>query len=219
MTVEFRAVLRYNKDPECWDVGLHTGKLCCFHVSDILNQKVDLNSISLCSPCRYAFPGLATVTSLLCWTQKKRLGGQSASVAVPAVAVLLGAVAVLLARFRSRGLSGCILPGDAPSPHASSLRPAGPVCACGCKRIPAAACAEVERKRPTALMLLVCVQGDPSCRRSALLKDDSLLEFYYEDTRTYYDMFQRGLRIAGREKRPHSPRIQFVWTERMSNIF
>lgn len=47
------------------------------------------------------------------------------------------------------------------------------------------------------LRLLVCVQGDPSCRRSALLKDDSLLEFYYKDTRTYYDMFQRGLRIAG----------------------
>uniref|UniRef100_A0AAQ5X9Z6 Long-chain-fatty-acid--CoA ligase n=1 Tax=Amphiprion ocellaris TaxID=80972 RepID=A0AAQ5X9Z6_AMPOC len=39
--------------------------------------------------------------------------------------------------------------------------------------------------------------GDPSCRRSALLQDDSLLEFYYDDTRTAYDMFQRGLRIAG----------------------
>uniref|UniRef100_A0A7N9ARF6 Arachidonate--CoA ligase n=1 Tax=Mastacembelus armatus TaxID=205130 RepID=A0A7N9ARF6_9TELE len=35
------------------------------------------------------------------------------------------------------------------------------------------------------------------CRRSALLKDDSLLEFYYEDTRTAYDMFQRGLNISG----------------------
>ncbi|KAG1949243.1 long-chain-fatty-acid--CoA ligase 1 isoform a [Pimephales promelas] len=41
------------------------------------------------------------------------------------------------------------------------------------------------------------VQGDQSCRRSALLKDDNLLEFYYEDTKTAYDMFQRGLRIAG----------------------
>uniref|UniRef100_A0A668ANA5 Arachidonate--CoA ligase n=1 Tax=Myripristis murdjan TaxID=586833 RepID=A0A668ANA5_9TELE len=39
--------------------------------------------------------------------------------------------------------------------------------------------------------------GEPNCRRSALLKDDSLLEFYYDDTRTVYDMFQRGLRIAG----------------------
>ncbi|XP_060736644.1 long-chain-fatty-acid--CoA ligase 6 isoform X1 [Tachysurus vachellii] len=41
------------------------------------------------------------------------------------------------------------------------------------------------------------VQGDASCRRSALLKDDKLLEFYFEDTKTVYDMFQRGLRIAG----------------------
>uniref|UniRef100_A0A8C1SEK6 Arachidonate--CoA ligase n=1 Tax=Cyprinus carpio TaxID=7962 RepID=A0A8C1SEK6_CYPCA len=41
------------------------------------------------------------------------------------------------------------------------------------------------------------VQGDQSCRRSALLKDDNLLEFYYEDTKTVYDMFQRGLQIAG----------------------
>uniref|UniRef100_G3P9V3 Arachidonate--CoA ligase n=1 Tax=Gasterosteus aculeatus aculeatus TaxID=481459 RepID=G3P9V3_GASAC len=39
--------------------------------------------------------------------------------------------------------------------------------------------------------------GDSSCRRSALLKDDSLMEYYYEDTRTVFDMFQRGLRIAG----------------------
>uniref|UniRef100_A0A8C9ZZS4 Arachidonate--CoA ligase n=1 Tax=Sander lucioperca TaxID=283035 RepID=A0A8C9ZZS4_SANLU len=43
----------------------------------------------------------------------------------------------------------------------------------------------------------VAVNGDPSCRRSALLKDDTLLEFYYDDTRTVFDMFQRGLRIAG----------------------
>uniref|UniRef100_A0A3B5ME91 long-chain-fatty-acid--CoA ligase n=1 Tax=Xiphophorus couchianus TaxID=32473 RepID=A0A3B5ME91_9TELE len=39
--------------------------------------------------------------------------------------------------------------------------------------------------------------GDPSCRRSALLKDDNLLEFYYDDIRTVYEMFQRGLRISG----------------------
>lgn len=62
-------------------------------------------------------------------------------------------------------------------------------------------CAEMEWKHPTVLMLHVCVQGDPTCRRSALLKDDLLLEFYYEDTRTYYDMFQRGLNITGRERR------------------
>lgn len=60
--------------------------------------------------------------------------------------------------------------------------------------------AEREWEPPTVLMLLVCVQGDPSCRRSALLKDDSLLEFYHKDTRTYYDMFQRGLSITGRER-------------------
>uniref|UniRef100_A0A8C7MCB1 Arachidonate--CoA ligase n=1 Tax=Oncorhynchus kisutch TaxID=8019 RepID=A0A8C7MCB1_ONCKI len=39
--------------------------------------------------------------------------------------------------------------------------------------------------------------GEPNWRRSALLKDDALLEFYYDDTRTAYDMFQRGLRVAG----------------------
>uniref|UniRef100_A0A673JVU4 Arachidonate--CoA ligase n=1 Tax=Sinocyclocheilus rhinocerous TaxID=307959 RepID=A0A673JVU4_9TELE len=43
----------------------------------------------------------------------------------------------------------------------------------------------------------ISVQGDQSCRRSALLTDDNLLEFYYEDTKTVYDMFQRGLWIAG----------------------
>ncbi|KAK1787060.1 hypothetical protein P4O66_017439 [Electrophorus voltai] len=43
----------------------------------------------------------------------------------------------------------------------------------------------------------VPVQGDASCRRSALLRDDNLLDFYYEDTKTAYEMFQRGLRIAG----------------------
>uniref|UniRef100_A0A7N6AM76 Long-chain-fatty-acid--CoA ligase n=1 Tax=Anabas testudineus TaxID=64144 RepID=A0A7N6AM76_ANATE len=43
----------------------------------------------------------------------------------------------------------------------------------------------------------VAVRGDPSCRRSALLKDDLLQDFYYENTRTAYDMFQRGLKISG----------------------
>lgn len=41
------------------------------------------------------------------------------------------------------------------------------------------------------------LQGNPSCRRSALLKDDTLLEFYYDDVRTAYDLFQRGLSITG----------------------
>ncbi|XP_033852342.3 long-chain-fatty-acid--CoA ligase 1 [Acipenser ruthenus] len=43
----------------------------------------------------------------------------------------------------------------------------------------------------------VPVQGDPSCRRSALLKDETLLDFYYKDTKTAYEMFQRGLQISG----------------------
>lgn len=43
----------------------------------------------------------------------------------------------------------------------------------------------------------IAVQGDPSCRRSALLPNDTLLDFYFDDTKTVYDMFQRGLRIAG----------------------
>lgn len=46
--------------------------------------------------------------------------------------------------------------------------------------------------------ILMRFQGDANCRRSALLKDDNLLDFYYEDTKTVYDMFQRGLRIAGK---------------------
>ncbi|TSO88097.1 Long-chain-fatty-acid--CoA ligase 1 [Bagarius yarrelli] len=41
------------------------------------------------------------------------------------------------------------------------------------------------------------VQGDPNCRRSALIKDDNLLDFYFEDIETVYNMFQRGLRITG----------------------
>uniref|UniRef100_A0A673K3S0 Arachidonate--CoA ligase n=1 Tax=Sinocyclocheilus rhinocerous TaxID=307959 RepID=A0A673K3S0_9TELE len=48
-----------------------------------------------------------------------------------------------------------------------------------------------------AQSISVQVTGDQSCRRSALLTDDNLLEFYYEDTKTVYDMFQRGLWIAG----------------------
>nr|XP_061811510.1 long-chain-fatty-acid--CoA ligase 1-like isoform X2 [Nerophis lumbriciformis] len=51
--------------------------------------------------------------------------------------------------------------------------------------------------RPPCDLQAQSVAGDPSCRRSALLQDDSLLEFYHPDTRTAYDMFQRGLRIAG----------------------
>uniref|UniRef100_A0A8B9KCJ8 Arachidonate--CoA ligase n=1 Tax=Astyanax mexicanus TaxID=7994 RepID=A0A8B9KCJ8_ASTMX len=51
----------------------------------------------------------------------------------------------------------------------------------------------------------VPVKGDPSCRRSALLKDDNLLDFYYEDTKTVYEVFQRGLRIrSGPDKKEYN---------------
>uniref|UniRef100_A0A673AX16 Arachidonate--CoA ligase n=1 Tax=Sphaeramia orbicularis TaxID=375764 RepID=A0A673AX16_9TELE len=65
----------------------------------------------------------------------------------------------------------------------------------------------------------VAVNGEPSCRRSALLEDDSLLEFYYQDTRTAYDMFQRGLRIAGDDgpclgyRKPGQPYQWISYTE------
>uniref|UniRef100_A0A671MAI9 Arachidonate--CoA ligase n=1 Tax=Sinocyclocheilus anshuiensis TaxID=1608454 RepID=A0A671MAI9_9TELE len=64
----------------------------------------------------------------------------------------------------------------------------------------------------------ISVQGDQSCRRSALLTDDNLLEFYYEDTKTVYDMFQRGLRIAGNGpclgfRKPGEPYQWIAYTE------
>ncbi|KAG9473334.1 hypothetical protein GDO78_018281 [Eleutherodactylus coqui] len=34
-------------------------------------------------------------------------------------------------------------------------------------------------------------------RRSALLKDDTLLSYYYEDAKTLYEVFMRGLRVSG----------------------
>uniref|UniRef100_A0A674F7C7 Arachidonate--CoA ligase n=1 Tax=Salmo trutta TaxID=8032 RepID=A0A674F7C7_SALTR len=51
--------------------------------------------------------------------------------------------------------------------------------------------------RPPCDLNAQSIPGEPNWRRSALLKDDVLLEFYYDDTRTAYDMFQRGLRVAG----------------------
>ncbi|XP_058492636.1 long-chain-fatty-acid--CoA ligase 1 [Solea solea] len=64
----------------------------------------------------------------------------------------------------------------------------------------------------------VAVNGDPSCRRSALLKDDTLLDFYFDDTRTVYDMFQRGLRISGNSpclgfRKPGQPYQWISYTE------
>uniref|UniRef100_A0AAY4B2T5 Long-chain-fatty-acid--CoA ligase n=1 Tax=Denticeps clupeoides TaxID=299321 RepID=A0AAY4B2T5_9TELE len=64
------------------------------------------------------------------------------------------------------------------------------------------------------------VQGDPSCRRSALLKDETLLEFYHEDTRTIYDMFQRGRRIAGKSESGHLLCITLFFVDTLKlNIF
>uniref|UniRef100_A0A7N6C5J2 Long-chain-fatty-acid--CoA ligase n=1 Tax=Anabas testudineus TaxID=64144 RepID=A0A7N6C5J2_ANATE len=66
----------------------------------------------------------------------------------------------------------------------------------------------------------VAVRGDPSCRRSALLKDDLLQDFYYENTRTAYDMFQRGLKISGNGpclgfRKPGQPYQWISYTEWM----
>lgn len=140
----------------------------------------------------YAFPGLVPVTSHQHWRNWLRQHAESLALAA---VVFLRAIAALPAGFRSCGLSHCVLSGDAASSHAPSLRSPGPVCACERECAAAAACWDAVWTSDPAEA--VCVQGDPSCRRSALLKDDSLLDFYYQDTRTYYDMFQRGLRIAG----------------------
>ncbi|KAI1887196.1 hypothetical protein AGOR_G00203660 [Albula goreensis] len=41
----------------------------------------------------------------------------------------------------------------------------------------------------------VGIQG--GARKSALMKDDNLMSFYYEDARTLYEVFQRGLHTSG----------------------
>ncbi|NWI37410.1 ACSL1 ligase, partial [Picathartes gymnocephalus] len=57
--------------------------------------------------------------------------------------------------------------------------------------------------RPKALkppcdlaMQSVEVEGDEHARRSSLLNSDELLLYYYDDVRTVYDIFQRGLQIS-----------------------
>uniref|UniRef100_A0A668AJC1 Arachidonate--CoA ligase n=1 Tax=Myripristis murdjan TaxID=586833 RepID=A0A668AJC1_9TELE len=59
----------------------------------------------------------------------------------------------------------------------------------------------------------IAVEGEPNCRRSALLKDDSLLEFYYDDTRTVYDMFQRGSGQCLGFRKPGQPYQWISYTE------
>ncbi|NXO74264.1 ACSL1 ligase, partial [Phainopepla nitens] len=57
--------------------------------------------------------------------------------------------------------------------------------------------------RPKALkppcdlaMQSVEVEGGEHARRSSLLKSDELLLYYYDDVRTVYDLFQRGLQVS-----------------------
>ncbi|NXK29872.1 ACSL1 ligase, partial [Piprites chloris] len=57
--------------------------------------------------------------------------------------------------------------------------------------------------RPKALkppcdlaMQSVEVEGGEHARRSALLNSDELLVYYYDDVRTVYDIFQRGLQVS-----------------------
>ncbi|KFW81686.1 Long-chain-fatty-acid--CoA ligase 1 [Manacus vitellinus] len=57
--------------------------------------------------------------------------------------------------------------------------------------------------RPKALkppcdlaMQSVEVEGSERARRSALLNSDELLVYYYDDVRTAYDIFQRGLQVS-----------------------
>lgn len=37
-------------------------------------------------------------------------------------------------------------------------------------------------------------------RRSALLKDDTLMSYYYEDAKTLYEVFMRGVRVSGKKR-------------------
>lgn len=41
------------------------------------------------------------------------------------------------------------------------------------------------------------LQNDGGARRSALLKDDKVISHFYDDVKTLYEAFQRGLRVSG----------------------
>lgn len=43
---------------------------------------------------------------------------------------------------------------------------------------------------------MLCSQG--GARRSALLTDNNLLSYYFEDAKTLYEVFQRGLHVSGK---------------------
>uniref|UniRef100_A0A8C1Z934 Long-chain-fatty-acid--CoA ligase n=1 Tax=Cyprinus carpio TaxID=7962 RepID=A0A8C1Z934_CYPCA len=47
------------------------------------------------------------------------------------------------------------------------------------------------------LLLLANIYLQGGARRTALLKDDNLISYLYEDAQTLYDVFQRGLRVSG----------------------
>ncbi|NXD06822.1 ACSL1 ligase, partial [Nothocercus nigrocapillus] len=71
--------------------------------------------------------------------------------------------------------------------------------------------------RPKALkppcdlaMQSVEVEGDEHARRSSLLKNDELLIYYYDDVRTAYDIFQRGVHVSNNgpclgSRKPNQP--------------
>ncbi|NWJ01555.1 ACSL1 ligase, partial [Crypturellus undulatus] len=71
--------------------------------------------------------------------------------------------------------------------------------------------------RPKALkppcdlaMQSVEVEGDEHARRSSLLKNDELLICYYDDVRTAYDIFQRGVHVSNNgpclgSRKPNQP--------------
>ncbi|NXO77439.1 ACSL1 ligase, partial [Sitta europaea] len=71
--------------------------------------------------------------------------------------------------------------------------------------------------RPKALkppcdlaMQSVEIEGGEHARRSSLLKSDELLLYYYDDVRTVYDIFQRGLQVSNNgpclgSRKPNQP--------------
>ncbi|KAM5192103.1 long-chain-fatty-acid--CoA ligase 1 isoform 1-T4 [Mantella aurantiaca] len=71
--------------------------------------------------------------------------------------------------------------------------------------------------RPKALkppcdlaMQSVEVKGHESARRSALLDSDEVVSYYYDDVRTVYDTFQRGIRVSNNgpflgHRKPNQP--------------
>lgn len=153
--------------------------------------------VSFCSSSHsYAGPGVVTFALRPRRTQRVWSGGTLGSPAVP--------VHLLSAGLRSPGVLHRVLAADPPSARPPSLRSTSPVCCCR-REWPAGwhlsvwMCvnANVVAESSVADECVMCLQGDPSCRRSALLKDDNLLEFYYDDVRTVYEMFQRGLKISG----------------------